>query len=213
MPCPHYNYDSPYEGDLNAQDLATEWLEIRRALAAQLVKSNGEIHHTAYCDAAVFQLKQAELRARLNLVTSASGRHRSVTSQAAELFRCGAFWITLALTKGGTSVARLIYIALIAVPLYAGMLSISSVTFQGSPCRLAVLKLSALVQELSSAAALFLAFGYTAFVGHDALEVALLTTGAALGLIWYALLAAVRDPSCIQVRTLRQSEKQLSRPS
>jgi hypothetical protein len=75
--------------------------------------------------------------------------------------------------------------------MYAALLSTSSVTFQGKPCHLASFEFGTIISQLSCAASLFLAIGYTAFVGSNALEVALLTVGSGVGLIWYALLAAV----------------------
>ena len=190
MAPPHYNYDSEYEGELSPTELARQWLEIRRALAAQLVKSNGEIHHTVHCDCALVELKTAELNVRLDLLRSRPLR-AGVISSFVEAVRCGVFWLVLGLTNGGTSVARLVVIAFLAVPAYATLLSMSSVTFQGKPCHLASFELAPVINQLACAASLFLAIGYTAFVGNNVLELVLLTVGAGLGLIWYALLAAV----------------------
>ncbi len=100
-------------------------------------------------------------------------------------------WLILTLTKGGTSLGRLLWIALFAVLFYASLLSLSCVTFQGLSCHLTAFTSSALIEQIARATSLFLAIGYTAFAGSTALEVVLLTLGATLGLIWYALLAAV----------------------
>jgi uncharacterized protein YjbI with pentapeptide repeats len=190
MPPPHYNYGSAYEGELSPAELASQWLEIRRALAAQLVKSNGEIHHTGHCDAALVELKTAELNVRLDLLKSRRIQN-GVISAIVEAVRCGVSWLVLGLTKGGTSVTRLVLIAFLAVPLYAALLSLSSVTFQGKPCHLASFDFATAINQLACAASLFLAIGYTAFVANNVHELVLLTLGAGLGLIWYALLAAV----------------------
>jgi Pentapeptide repeats (9 copies) len=190
VPPPHYNYGSPYDGELSPAELTSQWLEVRRALAAQLLKSNGEIHHTRYCDAALVNLKNAELSVRVDQLKSRSIQN-GVVQSIIEAVRCGASWLVLALTKGGTSVARLILIALVAIPLYATLLSVSFVTFHGKSCHLTSFGFGAAIGQLSCATSLFLALGYTAFVASSALELALLTLGAGLGLIWYALLAAV----------------------
>jgi hypothetical protein len=190
VPPPHYNYGSPYDGELSPDELESQWMEVRRALAAQLLKSNGEIHHTKYCDAALVTLKNAELSVRVDQLKSRR-IHNGVVQSSIEAARCGASWLVLALTKGGTSAARLILIALVAIPVYAVLLSASFVTFQGKSCHLTSFGFGATVSQLSCATSLFLALGYTGFVASSSLELALLTLGSGLGLIWYALLAAV----------------------
>jgi hypothetical protein len=190
VPPPDYNYRSPCDGELSPAELKSQWLEVHRALAAQLVKSNGEIHHTRYCDAALVGLKNAELGVRVDELKS--GRiHNGVFRSIIEAVRCGTSWLVLALTKGGTSAARLILIALVAVPLYAALLSVSFVTFQGKSCHLTSFGFGTVISQLSCATSLFIAIGYTAFISSSTLESVLLTLGSGLGLIWYALLAAV----------------------
>jgi len=187
---PLYNYNSPYEGEPTPQALKSQWLEIRRAIAAQLVKSNGEICHTTNCDAALVELKHEELRLRIDLLKARPLR-AGVKSSALEAARCAVQWIILVGTKGGTSLARLGVIAIVAVPTYATLLSFSTVEFQNESCRLAEVTFPAIVEQLARATSLFLAIGFTAFVGHSLVETVLLTAGSALGLVWYALLAAV----------------------
>jgi uncharacterized protein YjbI with pentapeptide repeats len=187
---PHYNYGSSYEGELSPEALDSQWMEIRRALAAQLLKSNTEIHHTDNSDAALVALKRAELRARVDRLSSRSLR-AGVFALLREWARCATTWLILVGTNGGTSVARLVGIAAIAILFYAFLLSVSSVQFQDKPCRVLHVTAPAVVEQVARAASLFLAMGYTAFSGGDVTEVVLLTAGAAIGLIWYALLAAV----------------------
>jgi len=187
---PHYNYDSSYKGVLSPEALDSQWLEIRRALAAQLLKSNAEIHHTDNSDAALIELKTAELKVRVDRLMSRPLK-TGLPSLFRETLRCATLRLILFGTNGGTSVARLVLIAAIAVPFYAFLLSISSVRFQNHPCRLLKVTFPAVIEQLSRAASLFLAIGYTAFTGGNVPEVLLLILGAALGLIWYALLAAV----------------------
>jgi Pentapeptide repeats (9 copies) len=188
---PIYNYRLPCEaGELSPETVTIQWLEIRRALAAQLLKSNESICHTEYCDTALVHLKTAELKARvesLKMWTLKSG----VVSGLALLARCMVLWLTLILTKGGTSMIRLVLIAILAIPAYAVVLSQSTITFQGQQCNISVISFESIIKELTVATSLFLAVGYTAFAGHGLSEVMFLTAGSALGLIWYALLAAV----------------------
>jgi hypothetical protein len=187
---PLYNYGPDCDGEPNRGTLESQWLEIRRALAAQLLKSNGEIHNTRHCDAALVQLKTSELQLRYNLL-----KHRPISGESSwwvsDASRCGFLWLILFLTKGGTSAARLIGLAVLAIPTYAALLAWSCITFQGRACHLASFQWSAIVQEVAYASSLFLAVGYTAFAGSTVYETVFLIIGAALGLIWYALLAAV----------------------
>lgn len=187
MVIPFYNYGIPYDGEPSREALESDWLKIRKGLAAQLVKSNEEIHHNGYCDAALVELKAAELQ---SLHESLKSRPLSAGLPFSWL-RYFFLRLILALTKGGTSLARLASITLFTIPIYTLLLSFSSVTFEGTPCRILDWTASALIEQAARAASLFLAIGYTAFVGHNGLEVVLLTLGATFGLFWYALLAAV----------------------
>lgn len=183
---PRYNYDAS-DGPPLPKELVTQWLEIRRSLAAQLLKSNAEIYDTDNSDAALVELKQSELEVRLNLLSTPS-LDRSLFDQ---VFRCFLIKGILVTTRAGTSMRRLILIGTVAIPLYALLLSVSAVTFQGTTCKLTELTTMTVLAQLARATSLFLAIGYTAFVGSNGIEVILLTLGSTLGLLWYALLAAV----------------------
>jgi len=190
MPAPAYNYPAAVpEGEETAAQIAQDWVEVRRKLAAQLLKSNTEIHHTGYSDKGLFELKRAEVSARVKALRDhplKKGVFR-LTLRVAQLF---AAWLVLHATRGGTSLARLFLGAIIAVPVYAILLSNSHVTFMNQDCYLHSFTPSLVSQQIARAASLFLAIGYTAFSG-GALATVLLTAGAVLGLFWYALVAAV----------------------
>jgi uncharacterized protein YjbI with pentapeptide repeats len=66
MPPPVYNYKDPIpDGEQNVVQVKAEWVEVRRRIAAQLLKSNTEIYHSFNSDCALFELKRAELSARV----------------------------------------------------------------------------------------------------------------------------------------------------
>src|ERR1700728_363857 len=66
MPPPVYNYAAPIpDGEPTAAQVVADWVEVRRKLAAQLLKSNTEIHNTDHSDRGLFELKRAELKTRL----------------------------------------------------------------------------------------------------------------------------------------------------
>ena len=67
MPPPIYNYAEPVpgSGEASAAQVALDWVDVRRKLAAQLLKSNIDIHNTAHSDRGLFELKRAEVKARL----------------------------------------------------------------------------------------------------------------------------------------------------
>jgi len=190
MPPPVYNYANPVpEGELTAAQVAAEWLEVRRKLAAQLLRSNMEIHHTGHADRGLFELKRAELSARLEGFRARPLKEGFVRLLL-RVIQVLAAWLVLSATKGGTSLARLFTAAVFFVPLYAVLLSRSHVTFMSRDCHLASWEPSLVVEQLARAASLFLAIGYTAFSGGTVATV-LLTAAASLGLFWYALVAAV----------------------
>jgi len=190
VPAPIYNYREPIpDGELTASLIAAEWVEVRRKLAAQLLRSNTEIHNTDHSDRGLFELKRAEVEVRLEALRARPLKKGVVDLllRAAQFF--GA-WVVLNATKGGTSLSRLLMAAMFVVLLYALFLSKSHVTFLNQDCHLDSFEPLLVVQQLARATSLFLAFGYTAF-GGGAFATVVLTAAASLGLFWYALLAAV----------------------
>jgi hypothetical protein len=181
MPPPVYNYRDPVpDGEATAAQVSADWVEVRRKLAAQLLRSNTEIYDTGHSDRGLFELKRAEVKARLEALRT----HPLRTPQAFST------WVLLHATKGGTSLSRLFLTAISLVILYAALLSNSHVTFMNQDCHLNSFELSSVMRQFARATSLFLAIGYTAFSGGT-LATVLLTAAASLGLFWYALVAAV----------------------
>ncbi len=190
MTPPLYNYSCTIEGEAEAKVVKGQWPELRRMLAAQLLRSNSEVYNTRYSDKALFELKSAELKTRLAALPSVHS-NEGIGTMFGEVIRCSILWLALVLTKGGTSAGRLLCCAAIAIPSYAVALSTSSILFQGVICRMSSIGPREVAQQLTRAVSLFLAFGYTSFVGTNLVELLFLTIGAMLGLVWYALMAAV----------------------
>jgi hypothetical protein len=190
MPPPIYNYEKPIpEGEATAAQVAADWVEVRRKLAAQLLRSNTDIHHTGHSDRGLFELKRAEVKARLEALR-ADPLKEGLARLPLRAMQVFAAWLVLNATKGGTSLARLFLAAMFIVALYALLLSNSHVTFMNHDCHLNSFEPSLVLQQLARATSLFLAIGYTAFSGGT-LATVLLTAAASLGLLWYALAAAV----------------------
>ncbi len=190
MPPPVYNYENPIpDGEATAAQVAADWMEVRRKLAAQLLRSNTEIHHTFNSDRGLFELKRAEVKARLQALRAppSERRWRRLPLRAIQVFLS---WLVLHATRGGTSLSRLFLAATFATLLYASCFLSSHVTFMNQDCHLSSFEPSLVLQQLARAASLFLAIGYTAFSGGP-LATVLLTVAASLGLFWYALVAEV----------------------
>ncbi len=190
MPPPVYNYEMPLpDGEATAAQVAADWVEVRRKLAAQLLRSNTEIFNTANSDLGLFELKRAELEARLEALR-AHPLKEGLVFLPLRVVQVFAAWLVLSATRGGTSLSRLFLTAVFIVPLYALLLSKSHVAFMNQDCHLNSFELSQVLQQLARATSLFLAFGYTAFSGGT-FNTVLLTAAASLGLLWYALVAEV----------------------
>lgn len=190
MPAPVYNYEKPIpEGEETAAQVAADWVEVRRKLAATLLRSNIEIHHTGHSDQGLFELKRAEVKARVEALR-AHPLNEGVARLLLRAIQVFAAWLILNATKGGTSLSRLLLAATSIVSLYALLLSNSHVTFMNQDCHLNSFEPSLVLQQLARGTSLFLAIGYTAFSGGT-LATVLLTAAASLGLLWYALVAAV----------------------
>lgn len=182
MVAPAYNYEEPLPpGEPTADRVAEEWIEVRRKLAAQLLRSNIDIHHRDNSDRGLFELKRTEVEGCF-----ATLRKRSLEDGVARLslraMQASLAWLFLKATKGGTSLYRLVLAAMFFVPLYALLLSISHVKFMNQDCHLDSFHVSLVFQQLARAASLFLAFGYTAFSGGT-LATVLLTVAASVGLL------------------------------
>ncbi len=190
MPAPVFNYkDTIPEGEANADQVAADWVEVRRKLAAQLLKSNTEIHNTGHSDRGLFELKRAELKASLESLR-ADPLKEGLLRLPVRAMQVFSAWVVLSATKGGTSLSRLFMGAMLIIPLYAFLLSKSHVMFINQNCHLDSFEPSQVPLQLARATSLFLAIGYTAFSGGP-LATVLLTAAASLGLFWYALVAAV----------------------
>jgi Pentapeptide repeats (9 copies) len=190
MPPPLYNYVGIIpEGEETAAQVAEDWVEVRRKLAAQLLRSNTDIQHTSNADRGLFELKRAEVKARLETLR-AHPLKEGVAWLPIRVAQVCAAWLVLHATKGGTSLSRLFLAGIILVPVYALFLSRSHVAFVNQDCYLDSFKLTLVLQQLARAASLFFAIGYGSFSGGP-LATVLLTVGALLGLFWYALVAAV----------------------
>lgn len=185
MPPPVYNYKDPIpDGQPNPAQIAADWAEVRRKLAAQLLRSNTEIYHSSNSDRGLFELKRAELKARVQALQPQS------LKDLVRLPQVAVSWLVLHATRGGTSLSRLGLFATIAILAYAYLLSHSHVTFLSQDCHLNSFAPSLVLQQLARATSLFLAVGYTDFSGGP-LATVLLTAAASLGLFWYALVAEV----------------------
>lgn len=101
MPPPVYNYEEPIpDGEATAAEVAADWVEVRRKLAAQLLRSNTEIHHTSYSDRGLFELKRAEVKARLEALR-AHPLKEGVARLPLRITQVFAAWLVLNATKGG----------------------------------------------------------------------------------------------------------------
>ena len=189
LPPPVYNYENPIpDGEPNAVQVTADWIEVRRKLAAQLLRSNTEIHHSVNSDRGLFELKRAELKLRIQALQPHSLNDLArLPLRATQVFLS---WLVLHATKGGTSLSRLVLAATFATLAYAYLLSRSHVTFLSQDCHLSSFAPALVLQQLARAASLFLAVGYTDFSGGP-LATVFLTAAAAFGLFWYALVAEV----------------------
>ncbi len=189
LPPPVYNYEDPVpDGESDAAQITADWVEVRRKLAAQLLRSNTEIHHSLNSDRGLFELKQAEFKSRIQKLRPLS--LKNLVRQPVRATQAFLSWSVIHATKGGTSLSRLVFAATFATLAYAYLLSRSHVTFLSQDCHLSSLAPNLVLQQLARAAALFLAIGYTDFTGGP-LATVFLTAAAAFGLFWYALVAQV----------------------
>lgn len=189
-PPPLYNYDGTIpDGEATSAQVEADWVEMQRKLAARLLASNTQIHNTTYSDRGLFELKRAEVKARHEALRVHPLKEGWLRLPLRALQLIGAYLI-LKLTKGGTSLSRLLLAAMIVVSVYALVLSRSHIRFMNQDCHLNSFELWLVSRQLARATSLFLAIGYTAFDGGT-LATIFLTCAASLGLFWYALVAAV----------------------
>jgi hypothetical protein len=107
MPPPVYNYKTPVrDGEQTEAQVAADWVEARRKIAAQLLRSNTDIHNSVNSDRGLYELKRTEVEARVKTLRAQSLKE-GVLSLLFRALRVCAEWLVLNATKGGTSLSRL----------------------------------------------------------------------------------------------------------
>lgn len=150
MPPPVYNYKDPIpDGEQNAAQIKEDWVEVRRKIAAQLLKSNAGIYHSLNSDRGLFELKRAELAARAHGLQVHS--LKDLIAWPLHAIPVLLSWLALHATRGGTSLSRPVFAGTFAILVYAYLLSHSHVRFLGQDCYLNSFAPSLVLQQIARA--------------------------------------------------------------
>lgn len=160
------------------------WLEIRLEIARQLFRSANECHRTEYSDDSLRLLKESELALRKHEASEKG----ELLSYLANIRTA----LNLFLTKGGTSLSRLLGGAGITIfvllPLVFQFL-LPGIEFMDQAVSASVddYTLSHYGYALVAAAVTFLAFGFTSWSFTGLGSTLVIGIVSVIGLIWYAL--------------------------
>ncbi len=179
-----------YEKGKLTNDIKDSFYSMKFNVAKKVYNSNNSIDSHTLADLSLFELKKAEhtYLKRLTLKEFVNKRYLKG-------FRMGLYlpskWFNLKLTKGGTSLSRLLWCIcaiIILANFYFCNSSIidKSYIFTSSPNF--IIKY---FEWLPRTASIFLAYGYTAYTSNDFIEYFLLNLFVVIGLFMYALLISV----------------------
>jgi hypothetical protein len=170
-------------------------------IANQLVGSLASGNQSDYYDAALYYSKWYTFRVRFSHLLDWSRYRRLTHSPAGAAFtllrdvaRMLFVGLNLLLTKGGTSVTRLVLIFLVLNVFVAPLLLLPQLSLKHADC-LTFSRSSSYVERVAASAELFLAYGYTNYSPQDPLSHITLTAYALLGIVWYAFLVTVHGGS------------------
>jgi uncharacterized protein YjbI with pentapeptide repeats len=186
-----YNFPAEnYSGaaDEQKQQHEREWQESRYRIAGQLFRSNNEAFDTSFADAALRELKDARLKHRLYKAKNSA--HPRLHLLALSLEKLNLF-----LTRGGTSISRLLACATAAILLIPFWLNFTQIEMYGKKMQLRTEDLSSFLHDyifaIPASGGLFLGFGYGFFGSTSILGAWSLLAISTLGITWYALIVPV----------------------
>ena len=152
------------------------WVDEQARLAGVLLRSNEDCKHARYAEIASRLSKEKNFDADWQAYWLGRRRWWSIFSVAAN-------FVLMKATRGGTSLSRLVWIALGAILVLSITLSEQALVTEGGA--------KSPLSKVMGAASAFFGFGFTNLRLQSRFEIVVGTVAATLGLLWFALFAAV----------------------
>lgn len=166
---PEYNLDNCNNEFI--EKLRHDWKSIRYRIASSIYQSNTEISHSRFSDISLYHLKKAELSYLCDLWKSKDlgeidKRRFSKFSLA---LRASFIGINIFFTKGGTSISRLLSIAIILIGIFNFLIGFSAVNYgtynmnYSSTIPGIIPGIIKFVENIPKTLSLFFSFGFSSF--------------------------------------------------
>lgn len=200
---PSYNFPSLTKSE--QKRIKREWVNVQLSLARQLLGTSSDVYHTQYIDKALFILKKSEFKSLLDKLLHTVQSLKNINGieparnviflnkimYAIQLVFRGA---NIILTKGGTSLGRLLSVGILMTLVIATHLSfITDLKYNSIELSMHANDTGLIENLLSNipySISLFLGFGYSGFI-FDRGDVGFMVFYTLLGLAWYALLITI----------------------
>lgn len=187
---PTYNLDN-YNSE-SIEKLKHKWKSIRYRIASSIYQSNTEISHSRFSDLSLYYLKKAEFLylwdlMRLNDVVEISKSERKLNKFSLVL-RVYFVGLNILLTKGGTSLSRLLFVAIILIGIFNYIIGFLTINYNSYAMsyNLAIPKVIKFMENIPKTFSLFFSFGFTSFNTETLLGAFFLIVVPIFGLFWFA---------------------------
>jgi Pentapeptide repeats (9 copies) len=152
------------------------WVDEQARLAGVLLRSNEDCKHAKFSEAASHLSKSKNLAVELQAIMSGRRSRFLILSLVAN-------FLVMKATRGGTSLSRLAWIAIGAILLLSFLLPEHALVTESAT--------KSVVSRLMGAASGFFGFGFTNLRLESTRDIVIGTIAGSLGLLWFALFAAV----------------------
>jgi len=190
---PEYNLDNCSEEFI--KKLRHDWKSIRYRIANSIYQSNMEISHSQFSDLSLYHLKKAELSYLWDLLISKNlgEMNKGSLSKFSLFFRVIFIGLNILITKGGTSILRLLSAAIILIGIFNFVIGFSSINYgiynmSYSSTTPGIIKF---VENIPKTLSLFFSFGFSLFNTETILDSFFLIIVPIFGLIWFAFLIPI----------------------
>lgn len=185
---PEYNHQDSSTDTKN--QFKNDFRDDRLRLSRRLTRSNTEVGNSFYADEGIYQIRSIELEQNIAAIKLCRPL-RSISLSV----RVALGALNLFLSKGGTSLARLVSFLLILVGTSPFLLANFDIKYREECITLNITSISAFLGDYLFAAvvsfSLFMGFGFTNFDAETRLGTIALVACGALGVTWLALLIPV----------------------
>lgn len=177
------------------EKLRYDWKSIRYRIASSIYQSNTEISHSRFSDISLYYLKKAELSYLFGLWKSKDLGEidKRRFSKFKMALRASFIGINNFFTKGGTSISRLLLVAIILIVIFNFLIGFSAVNYgtYNMSYNSNIPGIIKFMENIPKTLSLFFSFGFSSFDTETILGSFYLIIVPITGLTWFAFLIPI----------------------